>query len=95
MDAVVTGGAGFIGSHLVDALVARGDRVTVIDNLSAGRRENLAGHLAGGTVTLVQADILETGWEDHLEGAAMVFHLAADPDVRQSAVTPERQVQQN
>jgi len=95
MDVVVTGGAGFIGSHLVDALVARGDRVAVIDNLSAGTRENLAGHLERDTVTLVQADLLENGWEDHLEGADMVFHLAADPDVRQGAVTPERQVQQN
>jgi len=95
MDVVVTGGAGFIGSHLVDALVARGDRVTVIDNLSAGTRENLAGHLEKGTVTLLTADLLETGWEDQMEGADMVFHLAADPDVRQSAVTPERQVQQN
>jgi UDP-glucose 4-epimerase len=95
MDVVVTGGAGFIGSHLVDALVSRGDRVAVIDNLSAGTRENLAGHLERDTVTLVQADLLENGWEDHLEGVDMVFHLAADPDVRQSAVTPERQVQQN
>jgi UDP-glucose 4-epimerase len=95
MDAVVTGGAGFIGSHLVDALVARGDRVAVIDNLSAGTMENLAGHLERGTVTFVRADLLETGWEDLLEGADMVFHLAADPDVRQSAVRPGRQVQQN
>jgi UDP-glucose 4-epimerase len=95
MNAVVTGGAGFIGSHLVDALVTRGDRVAVIDNLSAGTMENLAGHLERGTVTFVRADLLETGWEDLLEGADMVFHLAADPDVRQSAVTPGRQVQQN
>ena len=95
MFSVVTGGAGFIGSHLVDALVARGDRVTVIDNLSAGTRENLARHLENGAVTVVMADLLEDGWEDHLEGAEMVFHLAADPDVRQSAVTPGQQVQQN
>jgi UDP-glucose 4-epimerase len=95
MLSVVTGGAGFIGSHLVDALVARGDRVTVIDNLSAGTRENLAGHLERGTVTLVTADLLGEGWQDHLAGAGIVFHLAADPDVRQSAVTPGRQVQQN
>ncbi|MDD1653047.1 MAG: NAD-dependent epimerase/dehydratase family protein [Methanomicrobiales archaeon] len=96
MFSVVTGGAGFIGSHLVDALVARGDRVTVIDNLSAGTRDNLAGHLEKGRVTLVTADLLaQGGWESHLEGAAMVYHLAADPDVRQSAVTPERQVQEN
>ena len=48
MDCVVTGGAGFIGSNLVDALVARGDRVAVIDNLSSGKRENLSGALAAG-----------------------------------------------
>ena len=95
MFSVVTGGAGFIGSHLVDALVARGDRVTVIDNLSAGTREHLARHLENGAVTLVTADLLGNGWEDHLEGAGIVFHLAADPDVRQSAATPGRQVQQN
>jgi UDP-glucose 4-epimerase len=95
MFSVVTGGAGFIGSHLVDALVARSDRVTVIDNLSAGTRENLAGHLESGTVTLVTADLLGEGWQDHLAGAGIVFHLAADPDVRKSAVTPGRQVQQN
>ena len=41
MYCLVTGGAGFIGSHVVDALVARADRVTVVDNLSSGRRENL------------------------------------------------------
>ena len=95
MDVVVTGGAGFIGSHLVDALVARGDRVTVIDNLSTGSEANLAAHLASGSITLVRADLLESGWEGHLKGADMVFHLAADPDVRQSAISPERQVQQN
>ena len=95
MDTVVTGGAGFIGSHLVDALVARGDRVTVIDNLSTGSLANLSPHLASGSITLVRADLLESGWEGHLKGADMVFHLAADPDVRQSAISPERQVQQN
>ena len=95
MDVVVTGGAGFIGSHLVDTLVARGDRVTVIDNLSTGSEANLAAHLASGSITLVRADLLESGWEGHLKGADMVFHLAADPDVRQSAISPERQVQQN
>ena len=55
MNCVVTGGAGFIGSNLVDALVARGDRVAVIDNLSSGKLENLAGTLAAG-VELHQVD---------------------------------------
>ena len=48
MDCIVTGGAGFIGSNLVDALVARGDRVTVIDNLSTGKRSNLEHAVQGG-----------------------------------------------
>ena len=56
MRALVTGGAGFIGSNLVDALLARGDEVTVVDDLSTGRRENLDGALAAGA-TLVEADI--------------------------------------
>jgi UDP-glucose 4-epimerase len=56
MNCLVTGGAGFIGSNLVDALLARGDAVTVVDNLSTGRRENLEGALAAGA-TLVEADI--------------------------------------
>ncbi len=48
MDCLVTGGAGFIGSNLVDALLARGDRVTVLDDLSTGKRENLAGAVERG-----------------------------------------------
>ncbi|HEY2654007.1 MAG TPA: NAD-dependent epimerase/dehydratase family protein, partial [Solirubrobacteraceae bacterium] len=54
MDCIVTGGAGFIGSNLVDALVERGDEVTVVDNISTGRRENLNGALERG-VELVEA----------------------------------------
>src|SRR4051794_509463 len=56
MKALVTGGAGFIGSNVVDALVDRGDEVTVLDNLSTGRRVNLDGALGRGA-TLVEADI--------------------------------------
>jgi UDP-glucose 4-epimerase len=92
---VVTGGAGFIGSHLVDALVARGEQVVVIDSLAAGSRDNLAKHLDEGRVTLVQADLLEDGWQQSLAGATRVFHLAADPDVRQSAISPDSQVRNN
>ena len=57
MDCVVTGGAGFIGSNLVDALIARGDRVTVIDNLSTGKRSNLERALASAAPTLHEADV--------------------------------------
>ena len=58
MRALVTGGAGFIGSNIVDALVERGDEVTVLDNLSTGKRENLEGAMAGGA-ELAEADIRE------------------------------------
>jgi UDP-glucose 4-epimerase len=89
MFCVVTGGAGFIGSHLVDALVSQGNRVSVIDNLSGGQKENLARHLARGDVTLHEADLLDDGWQEVLSGADRVYHLAADPDVRGSARTPD------
>jgi len=92
---VVTGGAGFIGSHLVDALVARGDRVVVIDSMVNGEYQNIAGHIDTGRVTLVQADLLGDGWQDVLIGVKRVYHLAADPDVRQGSLTPDSQVYNN
>jgi UDP-glucose 4-epimerase len=90
MRTLVTGGAGFIGSNLVDALLARDDEVTVVDDLSTGRRENLEGALAAGA-TLVEADIRD---RTAIEGAAaearpeVVFHLAAQIDVRRSVADP-------
>lgn len=92
---VVTGGAGFIGSHLVDTLVARGDRVTVIDSLAAGKKANIARHIRTGSVSFVRCDLLKKGWQDALDGADRVWHLAADPDVRQSALSPLGQVNNN
>jgi UDP-glucose 4-epimerase len=90
MRALVTGGAGFIGSHVVDALIARGDDVHVLDDLSTGRRENLAGALGAGA-TLIEGDITdpeavaETFAECRPE---LVFHLAAQIDVRRSVEDP-------
>ncbi|MFA5331528.1 MAG: NAD-dependent epimerase/dehydratase family protein [Methanoregula sp.] len=95
MFAVVTGGAGFIGSHLVDALVAQGDEVLVIDSLAAGKKEMIAGHLKSGKARLLEADLLKDGWQDQIRGAERVYHLAADPDVRQSAMTPDPTMQNN
>ncbi|MCU0632232.1 MAG: NAD-dependent epimerase/dehydratase family protein [Methanolinea sp.] len=95
MRCMVTGGAGFIGSHLADALVARGDDVLVIDSLRTGSEDNLRGHLSRGSIRLLRRDLLGDGWQDSLTGIRRVYHLAADPDVRQSAVSPESQVQQN
>jgi UDP-glucose 4-epimerase len=74
---LVTGGAGFIGSHLVDALAARGDRVVVVDNLSVGSRANLAQHDGGGRVDLHVDDVLDGAkMTALLEGVDVVFHLA-------------------
>ncbi len=90
MRCMVTGGAGFIGSNLVDALLARGDEVTVVDDLSTGRRENLEGALAGGA-RLVEQDIREDGALAELAVEArpeVVFHLAAQIDVRKSVADP-------
>ncbi|TAJ44222.1 NAD-dependent epimerase/dehydratase family protein [Methanofollis fontis] len=95
MFSIVTGGAGFIGSHTVDVLAGRGDEVVVIDNLSAGSTDNIAEHLKSGTVRLVQADLLDDGWQAILDGADRVYHIAADPDVRGSAQAPGGQVQNN
>jgi UDP-glucose 4-epimerase len=90
MRALVTGGAGFIGSNLVDALLARGDMVTVVDDLSTGRRENLDGALATGAV-LAELDIRDRAALAELVAAAepeIVFHLAAQIDVRKSLADP-------
>jgi UDP-glucose 4-epimerase len=73
----VTGGAGFIGSHLVDHLLAAGNAVTVIDDLSSGSRENLAHHASGPMLRLATVSILDAGaLEKALEDAQYVFHLA-------------------
>ena len=84
MRVVVTGGAGFIGSHLVERLVARGDQVAVIDNLSSGRRENLPPGVALTTAEV--ADL--TAVEPVLAGADLVFHLAAVASVPRSIAAP-------
>lgn len=81
MHVLVTGGAGFIGSHLVDQLVARGDAVTVFDNMSSGRAEFLAHH--GDSVTFIQGDLLDLdAIKAAMPGIDLVFHLAANPDIR-------------
>ena len=85
MRAVVTGGAGFIGSHVAEALLARGDDVTVVDDLSNGKRENVP-----DGARLVVADIRDGGLGPVFEKARpeVVFHLAAQVDVRVSVERP-------
>lgn len=76
---LVTGGASFIGSHLVDALVERGALVRIIDNLSSGKLENIQQHVARGAVEFIQADLLDQrAAERSAQGRDVVFHLAAD-----------------
>jgi UDP-glucose 4-epimerase len=90
MRSLVTGGAGFIGSNLVDALLAGGDRVTVVDDLSTGRRENLDEALAAGA-ELTELDVRDReplAREVERVAPDVVFHLAAQIDVRKSVADP-------
>jgi len=90
MRALVTGGAGFIGSTLVDALLARGDEVTVVDDLSTGRESNLESALHDGA-ELQRADIRDADQVARIVEAARpdaIFHLAAQIDVRKSVIDP-------
>jgi UDP-glucose 4-epimerase len=90
MRALVTGGAGFIGSNLTDALLARGDEAIVVDDLSTGRRENIEQALANGA-TLIEADIRDRAAIEEIAGRERpetIFHLAAQIDVRKSIADP-------
>lgn len=76
---LVTGGASFIGSHLVDALVDKGADVTVVDNLSSGRLEHISTHLETDRIRFVEADLRhQNAAEQAVAGQSCVFHLAAD-----------------
>ena len=82
MRVLVTGGAGFLGSHLVDELVDRGDDVIAFDNMRRGSPANIAGHLASGAVRLVIGDVRNVeDVETAIEGAELVYHLAAQSNV--------------
>ena len=83
---LVTGGAGFIGSHVVDVLVANGGTVRIIDNLSTGTRENVLRH---ARVEFMEADLAEPGIASKaVEGVEYIFHLAAIPSVPRSLEDP-------
>jgi UDP-glucose 4-epimerase len=94
--ALITGGAGFIGSTLVDRLSSDGVEVVVYDNLSRGRREFVSDALARGCVELVEGDVLDS---DRLQGALdrcdTVFHFAANADVRHGFDQPTIDLEQN
>lgn len=81
MKAFVTGGAGFIGSHLVDQLIKGNNNVTVFDNLSSGRREFLGHHINKNNFELIQADLLDISKvKKAMVGYDIIFHLAANSD---------------
>jgi nucleoside-diphosphate-sugar epimerase len=76
---LVTGGGSFIGSHLVDALVKRGAKVRVVDDLSSGKLENINGHIEAGRIEFTKAELRDAGVaEAAVEDISVVFHLAAD-----------------
>jgi UDP-glucose 4-epimerase len=84
--AIVTGGAGFIGSHVVDALVARGDEVLVLDDLSKGRKENMNEHVRLAVVDVRDKNAVTAAFADGRP--EVCFHLAAQADVRVSVDDP-------
>ena len=92
----VTGGAGFIGSNLVDRLLARGDQVTAYDNLSTGQRIFLEEASANPNFRLVEADLLDAATlREAVAGHDLVVHLAANADVRFGTDHPGRDLEQN
>lgn len=89
MRTLVTGGAGFIGSHLVHRLLSEGHDVVVIDNLSVGRLSNLAEHASNPRLHVATADVAQLeAIEDHFRGIQWVFHLAALADIVPSIENP-------
>ncbi len=96
MHYLVTGAAGFIGSHLVDRLLALGHEVTGYDNFSTGQEEFLREALASPRFRLIRADVLDqAALEEAMEGVEFVFHLAANADVRFGTRHPWKDLEQN
>ena len=96
MKAVVTGGAGFIGSNLVDHLLRLGHEVVAFDNFSTGRREFLETARQSPAFTLVEGDTLDQpALARAFAGADFVFHLAANADVRHGTEHPRKDLEQN
>ena len=92
----MTGGAGFIGSHLVDRLVEHGDAVIVLDDFSTGRRDNIRRHADTGTVRIVEGTVLDDALVDTLvSDCDRVFHLAAAVGVAHIVANPLGSIQVN
>lgn len=93
---LVTGAAGFIGSHLVDRLLDNGEQVRGFDNLSTGTMENLADAMKSTNFEFIRGDLLNPdSLEKSLDNIKHVFHFAADPDVRSGMEKPDEQFKQN
>jgi len=93
---LVTGGAGFIGSHLVDGLMMNGAAVRVIDNLSNGMLENISRWLGNSSFEFIKGDLLNRNdLERAVENCEVIFHLAANPEVRIGSSKPEVHYEQN
>jgi UDP-glucose 4-epimerase len=83
MKAFVTGGAGFIGSHLADKLIQKGNQVTIYDNLSSGKKEFIKQHLDNKKLDFIEADLLDLERvKKEIKNHDIVFHIAANPHVR-------------
>ena len=96
MRVLITGGAGFIGSHLVDRLVNEGYNVRVVDNLSSGRVENLKKHIESNSIELLIGDLKDPQVAlKAVDGVDVVFHFAANPEVRVSTTNPEIHFNEN
>jgi UDP-glucose 4-epimerase len=96
LKALVTGGAGFIGSHIVDHLIEKGKPVRVIDNLSSGSMKNLAQWLDHDLFEFMEADLLDKeNVVEAVKGCDEVYHLAANPEVNAKKATPEEHFKQN
>jgi UDP-glucose 4-epimerase len=94
--ALITGGAGFIGSTLADRLLAEGVEVAILDDFRTGRREFIADALATGKAELFEGDILDSALLDRATaGCDAVFHLQANADVRHGLAYPQRDLEQN
>ena len=94
--ALITGGAGFIGSHLAEKLVGEGIETKILDNFATGRKDNLLGCMDKQNFSLFDLDLGKLGdQEDYLENVEVVFHMAADPEVRTGYDNPKNSFEQN